>query len=64
MSSLQRIDDMQIEPIVITETMQIVLASLAIGGMVGYLFGWLRGVSQCDHEAQARKAKESNEQRP
>ena len=55
---------MQIEPIVITETMQIVLASLAIGGMVGYLFGWLRGVSQFDREAQALKEKESNEQRP
>ena len=38
------------EPIVITETMQIGVACATIGGMVGYIFGWLRGLEQAEND--------------
>lgn len=43
------------EPIVITETMQIGVACAAIGGMVGYIFGWLRGMDQAENDRKQQQ---------
>lgn len=43
------------EPIVISETMQIGAVCAVIGGMIGYILGWLRGIEQAENDRDQKQ---------
>lgn len=45
-----------LEPIVISETAQIIAASALIGALAGYIVGWMNGLVQAEREIKQRAA--------